>query len=168
MRIGELAKRSGLTASRIRFYEASGLIKGVERKANGYREYGQETLSVLEIITGAQAAGFSLEEVGQLLPVEPQVWQHTELLEGLKRKVEEIELLQRRLEQSRARLLVAIDSIEKGPEGQTCADRTQWVLDRVRKEGVEPAPERVGRRPRPKEQCSAEPETVSAVASKRA
>jgi DNA-binding transcriptional MerR regulator len=35
MRIGELAERSGLTASRIRFYEASGLINAVERNANG-------------------------------------------------------------------------------------------------------------------------------------
>lgn len=39
MRIGELAKISGLAPSRIRLYEASGLIKSVGRKANGYREH---------------------------------------------------------------------------------------------------------------------------------
>lgn len=63
MRIGELAKISGLAPSRIRFYEASGLIKSVERKANGYRDYAPDTEWVLEIITGAQAAGFSLDEI---------------------------------------------------------------------------------------------------------
>ncbi|EPA93921.1 HTH-type transcriptional regulator CueR [compost metagenome] len=43
MRIGELAKISGLAPSRIRFYEASGLIKSVARKANGYRDYAPDT-----------------------------------------------------------------------------------------------------------------------------
>jgi len=38
MKIGELARRSRLTASRIRFYEAKGLLNAVSRKANGYRE----------------------------------------------------------------------------------------------------------------------------------
>ena len=52
MRIGELAKRTGLAASRIRFYEASGLITSVARKANGYRDYSPEAVVLLEIITG--------------------------------------------------------------------------------------------------------------------
>jgi DNA-binding transcriptional MerR regulator len=43
MRIGELAKRSGLTASRIRFYEAKGLVS-VTRRTNGYRAYSAEAL----------------------------------------------------------------------------------------------------------------------------
>ena len=82
MRIGELAKISGLAPSRIRFYEASGLIKSVERKANGYRDYAPDTQWVLEIITGAQAAGFSLEEIRQLMPMNASGWQHEELLSG--------------------------------------------------------------------------------------
>ncbi|MGC0155567.1 MerR family transcriptional regulator [Chromobacterium vaccinii] len=132
MKIGELAKRSGLTASRIRFYEANGLISAVERQANGYRDYGPEALWVLEIIAGAQGAGFSLEEIRHLLPVAPDAWRHEALLDGLKSKVAEIERLQARLAQSRAQLLLAIDSIENGPDGLTCADRAQWVLNRLR------------------------------------
>lgn len=68
MRIGELAKLTGLAPSRIRFYEASGLISSVERKANGYRDYDADAVWVLEMITNAQAAGFSLEEIRRLLP----------------------------------------------------------------------------------------------------
>lgn len=136
MKIGELAKRSGLAASRIRFYEASGLIKAVERRANGYRDYGPQALWILEIITGAQRAGFSLEEIRHLLPVGPNAWQKDGLLDGLKRKVAEIEAMQQRLAQSRAQLLIAIDSIENRPEGMPCDDNTQRVLERLREESA--------------------------------
>lgn len=90
MRIGELAKISGLAPSRIRFYEASGLIRSVERKANGYRDYAPETQWVLEIITGAQAAGFSLEEIRQLMPTNASGWQHDQLLSGLKQRLRKL------------------------------------------------------------------------------
>ena len=39
LRIGELAQRTGLAPSRIRFYERIGLLQTVERQANGYRSY---------------------------------------------------------------------------------------------------------------------------------
>ncbi|WP_207282929.1 MerR family transcriptional regulator [Pseudomonas sp. FW300-N2F2] len=145
MRIGELAKISGLAPSRIRFYEASGLIKSVERKANGYRDYAPETEWVLEIITGAQAAGFSLEEIRQLLPVDASGWQHEELLSGLRRKVAEIEILQQRLAQNKAQLLLVIDGIEGKPEGLGCADNTQLLLHRLREESVAPAKKKAAR-----------------------
>lgn len=134
MRIGELAKLSGLAASRIRFYESSGLISSVERKANGYRDYGPEAVWILEIIAGAQAAGFSLEEIRHLLPVGQNNWQHGELLDSLKRKVAEIEVMQKRLEQNKAQLLIAIESIENKPEGMQCVENTQRVLNRLREE----------------------------------
>ena len=50
MKIGELAKRSGLSAATIRFYESKGLITAVSRKANGYREYPLEAVAVLAIV----------------------------------------------------------------------------------------------------------------------
>lgn len=137
MKIGELAKLSGLTASRIRFYESSGLIRSVERKANGYRDYGPEAVWILEIIAGAQNAGFSLEEIRNLLPVSSDAWRHDELLESLKRKVGEIEMLQKRLEQNKAQLLVVIEGIETKPEGLLCSENTQRLLDRLREDGQE-------------------------------
>jgi DNA-binding transcriptional MerR regulator len=139
MRIGELAKISGLAPSRIRFYEASGLIKSVERKANGYRDYAPDTEWVLEIITGAQAAGFSLEEIRQLMPMNASGWQHDQLLSGLKQKVEEIEVLQQRLAQNKEQLLLVIKGIEGKPEGMACADNAQLLINRLREEGVTPA-----------------------------
>ncbi|MBI5924541.1 MAG: MerR family DNA-binding protein [Aquabacterium sp.] len=132
MKIGELAKRSGLTPSRIRFYESAGLMRGVERQDNGYREYGPDALWSLEIITGAQNAGFSLDEIRNLLPDAQDKWQHAEMIDSLKRKVAEIELMQQRLAQNKAQLQAAIEIITHRPEALPCVDRAQWVMDKLR------------------------------------
>ncbi|HEX6592486.1 MAG TPA: MerR family transcriptional regulator [Moraxellaceae bacterium] len=132
MKIGELVKQTGLTASRIRFYEASGLLKAVERQANGYRDYPPEAVWILEIIAGAQGAGFSLEEIRHLLPMGTEGWKHDELLTALKRKLADIDAMQARLTQTRAQLLVAIAGIENKPEGLACAANGQRVLGMLR------------------------------------
>ena len=132
MKIGELAKLTGLTASRIRFYEASGLIRAVDRKANGYRDYPNEAVSILEIIASAQGAGFSLDEIRRLLPTAPgSGWQHEELLKAIRRKVAEIEALQKRLDENKAQLIKAAENIRNRPEDLSCHERAQWVLDRM-------------------------------------
>ena len=147
MKIGELAKRTGLAASRIRFYEKSGLLSAVDRRDNGYRQYGPEAIWMLEIIVSAQSAGFSLEEIRSLLPDSKATWRHDALLEGLRRKVAEIELLQQRLAQSKAQLQLAIKSVKSRPADMACADRPQWVLNQLRKR-AKPDPPRSTRRRR--------------------
>lgn len=132
MKIGELASRSGLTASRIRFYEASGLISA-QRQANGYREYPEQVVQTLGIISCAQQAGFSLEEIRRLLPdANPQGRAHDELLSSLQRKVGEIEVMQQRLAQNKAQLLMIIASIEGKPEGMPCSENAERMLANLR------------------------------------
>ena len=65
MRIGELAKRSGLTRDTIRFYERNGLIGSARENSstNQYRSYDSENLERLAMIREAQNAGFSLAEL---------------------------------------------------------------------------------------------------------
>lgn len=141
MRIGELARRSGLSASRIRFYEASGLI-AAQRLGNGYRDYPEQALAVLELIACGQQAGFSLEEMRHLLPSPGQVHgNHERMLEGLRRKVAEIEAMQARLVVARERLLQVIDSIEDKPEGMGCQENAERVLGRLRG-GTQALPQR--------------------------
>ncbi|MCY1459012.1 hypothetical protein D3C76_1861960 [compost metagenome] len=53
------------------------------------------------------------------------------MLAGLKRKVAEIEVLQKQLEQNRAQLLVAIDSIENRPEDRACTDNARMLMERL-------------------------------------
>ncbi|VWC00633.1 MerR family transcriptional regulator [Burkholderia lata] len=131
MKIGELAKASGLAASRIRFYEASGLLEPARRQANGYREYGSEALTRLAIIDRAQRAGFALDEIRAVLPPDLGAWPRDELLAALRHKVDEIVLLERRLAQNRQHLEVLIDEIENKPEGEDCAGTAQRMLDRL-------------------------------------
>ncbi|TPG78044.1 MerR family transcriptional regulator [Pseudomonas mandelii] len=129
MKIGELAQLSGLNASRIRFYEAQGLIRQVERRANGYRHYPEQVLQTLYLIQCAQQAGFSLEELKQLMPdTITGEFKHDELLAGLKRKVRQIEEMQLHLAQSKAKLLAVIDDIQAKPEGMGCDANAERVL----------------------------------------
>ena len=67
MRIGEAARRSGMAAKTIRFYEEAGLIAPAARTGNGYRELGDDDVRRLRFIHRARDLGFSVAEVGQLL-----------------------------------------------------------------------------------------------------
>ena len=93
MQIGVLAKRTGLTASRIRFYEAQGLIS-VGRRANGYRIYSPAALVALNIITSAQDAGFTLEEIRRLMPGDLSGGYDGALLDALRKKVDGISAME--------------------------------------------------------------------------
>jgi DNA-binding transcriptional MerR regulator len=146
MRIGELAKRTGLATSRIRFYEKSGLLSTIQRQENGYREYGPEALWMLEIISMAQSAGFALDEIRNLLPDSQSNWQHDALVESLQEKVKEIERLQERLIKNKAQLLLAINSMKDRPNDLACKDRPQWVLDQLRGESASDKPQQASRR----------------------
>ncbi|GAA1225024.1 redox-sensitive transcriptional activator SoxR [Kitasatospora nipponensis] len=60
--IGELATRSGLAHSALRYYEGLGLIHA-ERTGGGQRRYSRQTLRRLAFVRAAQQVGLSLEEV---------------------------------------------------------------------------------------------------------
>jgi MerR family copper efflux transcriptional regulator len=69
MRIGQLARQSGIAPSAVRYYEHLGLLPPPERMASGYRWYGDDTLDRLTFIRSAQAVGLTLAEVRQVLGV---------------------------------------------------------------------------------------------------
>lgn len=145
MKIGELAQRTGLAASRIRFYESIGLLKLVQRQANGYRSYPEEAVLVLNLITTAQQAGFSLDELRTLLPQDLAQWEHGKLLDTLQAKVKDIEALQQRLAQSKAHLLALIDEIESKPDDIDCATNAKRVLSKMNLGEPSEAPRRTGK-----------------------
>ena len=68
MKIHELAKKTGLTAPTIRFYEQEGLLdsRHVQRRENNYRDYSEEAAEHLLLIREVQAAGFTLSEFKEL------------------------------------------------------------------------------------------------------
>jgi MerR family transcriptional regulator, copper efflux regulator len=67
LRIGDVAARSGLTAPTIRYYESVGLLKRAPRSDAGYRRYTDAAIEELRFIKKAQALGFSLDEIREIL-----------------------------------------------------------------------------------------------------
>ena len=65
--IGALAKRSGVLAETIRYYETEGLLRKPERSAGGYRLYGAPDVERLSFIRQARDLGFKLDAVRRLL-----------------------------------------------------------------------------------------------------
>ncbi len=104
-RIGEAARRAGVTAHALRHYEALGLLRP-RRTASGQRVYTEEDLRRVGFIRRAAAVGFTLAEVGEVLRLResgqvPCRWVRAKLEE----KVAAIEARIAELERLRAELL---------------------------------------------------------------
>lgn len=61
--IGDVARRSGVAASALRFYEERGLISS-ERAGSGHRRYPRPVLRRIAFIVFAQRVGLTLDEIG--------------------------------------------------------------------------------------------------------
>lgn len=68
MKIGELARQTGVSTDTLRFYEERGLIRS-QRAANGYRHYAVEIIELVKYIKLAQHLGFTLAQIGENLPL---------------------------------------------------------------------------------------------------
>jgi DNA-binding transcriptional MerR regulator len=131
MKIGELSRASGMAQSRIRYYESRGLIP-VRRQANGYRDYPQDALLILEIITAAKRAKFSLDEISAILPTGAGQWNQEKIVASLERKVVDIEALQEQLNDTREELLRLIGFINTRRKNDECLDNVRDALESVR------------------------------------
>ena len=69
MRIGELAKTTGVTPDTIRYYEREGLLPSPQRTESGYRDYGPGVIEDLLFIKKAQALGLKLSDVREVLEI---------------------------------------------------------------------------------------------------
>ncbi len=67
VRIGELADAVSVPAKTIRYYEGIGLLPAPERHANGYRSYDESAGDRLRFVKAAQAVGFTLTEIREIL-----------------------------------------------------------------------------------------------------
>jgi DNA-binding transcriptional MerR regulator len=107
MRIGAIAERAGVPAKTIRFWEDEGLLPPPVRTPAGYRDYGPAVLDRLGFIRHAQAAGFSLAAIRQVLEIrdggEPPCVHVTELIG---RRLAEVDARLAELTRTRDQLVV--------------------------------------------------------------
>ncbi|WKX71918.1 MerR family transcriptional regulator [Streptomyces sp. XD-27] len=67
MRIGELARRTGVSERSLRYYETQGLLRA-ERTPGGHRDYGEWAVDRVIRIQALYAAGLCSKKIAQLLP----------------------------------------------------------------------------------------------------
>lgn len=75
MTIAGLAREGGVGVETVRFYQRRGLLGTPERpggsgSAGGFRRYGDDDVRRLRFIRAAQSAGFTLEQIGELLALD--------------------------------------------------------------------------------------------------
>ncbi|MFX1765773.1 MerR family transcriptional regulator [Paraburkholderia sp. A1RI-2L] len=139
MKIGELATRTGLAASAIRFYEQSGLLPPAHRGANGYRIYDEAAEERLRQIQLAQRLGFSLEDMRAAVE-EMQGFSKEALLGRIEQRLQEIDALRTRLDEQRTALLDVRKALQ-----------TEWAAGRcVKMERFEAPASAPAKRPRTK------------------
>ena len=105
-RIGAVAKATGVSVEAIRYYEKLGLLPEATRTPSGYREFPPGAERRVRFIQRAQALGFSLDEIRQLLDLRAsdaaptsEVKQRVDAkLRAVEAKIAELDHLRRALE----------------------------------------------------------------------
>src|SRR4051812_40468906 len=67
MKVGEVAARAGVNVETLRYYERRGLLPVPDRTPSGHRRYDEETVRFLRAIKEAQAVGFTLAEITEVM-----------------------------------------------------------------------------------------------------
>ena len=128
MKIGELAAKTGLAASAIRYYEQSGLLPEPERGANGYRDYADTALERLRLIQIAQNLGFSLDRL-RCAFANQQDLSKEDLLRGVDMRLGEIGQLMATLRAQRDELRKLRTTLTDTWEAGKCVDTGQLADD---------------------------------------
>src|ERR1700730_5665736 len=106
MKIGELAQRSGLAPTALRYYEKPGLLPESRRSSSGYRTYEPEAVPRLAFIRAAQAVGLTLAEIREVIGIRdagaPPCAHVLELIErhrtDVRSRIRELQRLERELD----------------------------------------------------------------------
>jgi DNA-binding transcriptional MerR regulator len=67
LKIGDLARITGLSIKTIRYYESRGLLEKPPRTEGGYRLYGPEEVARLRFVQRAKLLGLTLEEIREMV-----------------------------------------------------------------------------------------------------
>ena len=121
MRIGELARRAGVTTRTIRYYEGLGLLRS-RREGGGHRQYDDDALARLDKIDWLKRMGLTLEEISEVIPL------YFGAQTGVRGRKKMLALLERRLAETEERV-----------EGLVAhRDELRGAVERMRAQVLEP------------------------------
>jgi DNA-binding transcriptional MerR regulator len=108
MKIGEIAKQSGVSVDTVRFYERVGVLPAPERRPSGYRDYTPDTIERIQLTRELQAIGFTLTDVVDALAAhdaggatcESERWRLEAVLNRVEAKLADLNALRRRILQA--------------------------------------------------------------------
>jgi MerR family transcriptional regulator, copper efflux regulator len=120
--IGEVANRAGVGVETVRFYERKGLLAEPPRLASGYRQYSPDAVRRILFIHRAQALGFSLREVSELLSlrIEKQMQSCGEVRRRAEAKLADIDSRIAALAQMKAALKPLVEACRGSAETNEC------------------------------------------------
>jgi DNA-binding transcriptional MerR regulator len=105
VKIGQIAKESGVSVDTVRFYERVGVLPPAARRPSGYREYAPETVERIRLTRELQSIGFALTEVVDALAAhdtgnatcESERWRLDAVLARVDAKIAELVALRERI-----------------------------------------------------------------------
>ncbi len=115
LKIGAVARASGVSVDTVRFYERVGVLAAPERTESGYRVYGPSTIERIRLTRELQAIGFTLTDVVDALAAhdaggascESERWRLDAVLARVDAKLAELTAL-------RGRIVAAREACERG------------------------------------------------------
>lgn len=121
LRIGQIAKESGVGVETVRFYESEGLIEAAERSASGYRQFGASAIKQIRFIQYAKKLGFSLQETSELINLKNTPDTNCAGVKATARaKIADIQAKIDSLEQIKTILQLLVDQCESGDPISDC------------------------------------------------
>ena len=113
--IGQLSRAAGVPTSTVRFYERRGLIEPDSRTESNYRTYSARSAERLKFIRAAQATGFSLKDIREMLTLTQAPGRPcAEVTSLIDRRLEDVRERLRELRRVERALVLAHDSCCKG------------------------------------------------------
>ena len=114
LKIGDVARFSGIGIEALRFYEKSGLLDKPSRTESGYRMYSRDVLDRLAFIKQAQALGFSLDEIRRIIAdARAGASPCDEVREIVRRRLEELDERMRELRRYRKELAGTLEEWDR-------------------------------------------------------
>ncbi len=120
LRVGQVARATGVNAQTLHYYERRGLLQAPHRTPTGYRVYGQDAVETVRGIKRAQALGFTLAEIREFMTIESGGPHPAGVINMITGKLREIEGKIRDLRHMRRSLQTAVEQCECGGDLSRC------------------------------------------------